>query len=45
VFIDYGGTDSYASAKQPQGCGDNTTWTINDIGAGGDYVDGIVIGQ
>jgi len=45
VFLDLGGTDTYAVEKQAQGCNNNTTWTINDIGAGGDYEGGIVIWQ
>ncbi len=45
AFLDLGGTDTYQSQKQSQGCNNNSTWTINDIGAGGDYVDGIVIWQ
>ena len=45
VFLDLGGTDTYTSEKQSQGCNNNSTWTINDIGAGGDFDTGIVIWQ
>jgi len=43
LFFDLGGTDSYQSAKMDQGAGDNTNWTINDIGAAGDFPGGIIL--
>lgn len=45
VFLDLNGLDTYTSQKMDQGCGNNSTWTINDIGAGGDHPDGIVTWQ
>ncbi|MCX6646507.1 MAG: hypothetical protein NTY09_09140 [bacterium] len=45
VFLDLGGTDSYMPGKAAQGCGDNSTWNINDIGAGGDSATGVVTWQ
>jgi len=45
LFIELGGTDTYMSEKQTQGCGNNSTWNINDIGAGGDFEGGIVVWQ
>jgi hypothetical protein len=45
VFLDLGGTDTYTYEKQLQGVGDGNTWNINDIGAGGDFPNGIVLWQ
>jgi hypothetical protein len=45
VFLDLAGTDSYMSEKAAQGCEDNSTWNINDIGAGGDSATGVVTWQ
>ncbi len=45
VYLDLGGTDTYTAEKMAQGAGENKTWTINDIGAGGNYPSGIVLWQ
>jgi len=43
VFLDLGETESYEPGKT--GPGENITWTLGDIGAGGDYAGGVVIWQ
>jgi hypothetical protein len=43
VFLDLGGTESYPSAKPEPG--ENKTWTLGDLGAGGDFPNGVVLWQ
>ncbi|MFH1676636.1 MAG: hypothetical protein ABIC40_06380, partial [bacterium] len=45
VFIDLGGTDTYAPEKSAEGVANSVTWSLGDVGGGGDFVSGIVSWQ